>query len=103
MKCRHHEAPRACCCERAQYRTIVHRGRGRADAADQAAHAAQRALCRPHQISRGRAPARNVLSRRPERVAGGDMPRGRPNEGPKLKLLKKKGWREPIWYIRWSE
>lgn len=31
------------------------------------------------------------------------MPRGRPNEGPKLKLLKKKGWREPIWYIRWSE
>lgn len=31
------------------------------------------------------------------------MPRGRPNEGPKLKLLQKKGWREPIWYIRWSE
>jgi integrase len=30
------------------------------------------------------------------------MPRGRPNEGPKLVLRKKKG-RQPIWYIRWRE
>ena len=31
------------------------------------------------------------------------MPRGRPNEGPKLVKRQNKGWREPIWYIRWSE
>lgn len=31
------------------------------------------------------------------------MPRGRPNQGPKLVRLKKRGWREAIWYIRWSE
>lgn len=31
------------------------------------------------------------------------MPRGRPNAGAKLVALKKKGWREPVWYIRWSE
>ena len=31
------------------------------------------------------------------------MPRGRPNEGPKLVALKKRGWREPVFYIRWSE
>jgi integrase len=31
------------------------------------------------------------------------MPRGRPNQGPKLVLLEKKGWREGVWYIRWSE
>lgn len=31
------------------------------------------------------------------------MPRGRPNDGPKLVALKKKGWSAPIYYIRWSE
>ena len=31
------------------------------------------------------------------------MPRGRPNEGPKLILRKKKEWRQPIWCIRWSD
>ena len=31
------------------------------------------------------------------------MPRGRPNQGPKLVALQKAGWREPVWYIRWSE
>jgi integrase len=31
------------------------------------------------------------------------MPRGRPNAGPKLALVRKKGWRQALWYIRWSE
>src|SRR5271167_1747887 len=31
------------------------------------------------------------------------MPRGRPNQGPRLVLIKRTGFREPIWYIRWSE
>jgi integrase len=31
------------------------------------------------------------------------MPRGRPNQGPRLVLIKRNGFREPIWYIRWSE
>ena len=31
------------------------------------------------------------------------MPRGRPNQGPKLVELQKPGWRAPVWYIRWSE
>ena len=31
------------------------------------------------------------------------MSRGRPNQGAKLVALQKKGWRERIWYIRWSE
>ena len=29
--------------------------------------------------------------------------RGRPNLGPKLIPLQKKGWRQPIYYIRWSQ
>lgn len=29
--------------------------------------------------------------------------RGRPNLGPKLVPLQKKGWRTPMYYIRWSE
>jgi integrase len=31
------------------------------------------------------------------------MPRGRPNQGPKLVPIKKTGWREPIYYMRWNE
>lgn len=31
------------------------------------------------------------------------MPRGRPNQGPKIVALKKRGWNEAIFYIRWSE
>ena len=31
------------------------------------------------------------------------MPRGRPNAGPKLALVRKKGWQQALFYIRWSE
>jgi hypothetical protein len=31
------------------------------------------------------------------------MPRGRPNQGAKLVAIKKRGWRQAVWYIRWNE
>src|SRR5215469_13497818 len=31
------------------------------------------------------------------------MPRGRPNQGPKLVPIQNKGWQEPLWYIQWTE
>jgi integrase len=31
------------------------------------------------------------------------MPRGRPNQGPKLVFIQKKGWSQPLGYIRWNE
>src|SRR5215469_9229798 len=31
------------------------------------------------------------------------MPRGRPNQGPKLVAIQNKGWQEPRWYIQWTE
>lgn len=31
------------------------------------------------------------------------MPRGRPNQGPRLVLLKRRGWAEAVWHVRWYE